>query len=71
METFLLAGRNYIGNDVLGRQCHHERVAWELAAAEAGLWPILLEQRRAAVANPYSGSMGREVTVLARAKEGQ
>jgi SAM-dependent methyltransferase len=31
METFLLAGRNYVGNGALGRECHKERKAFETA----------------------------------------
>lgn len=31
METFLLAGRNYVGNGALGRTCHEERKAFETA----------------------------------------
>lgn len=29
LENFLLAGRNYIGNPALGRECHNERKAFE------------------------------------------
>ena len=29
METFLLAGRDYVGNAALGRECHKERKAFE------------------------------------------
>lgn len=31
LENFLLAGRNYIGNPALGRECHNERKAFEIA----------------------------------------
>lgn len=30
MEMFLLMGNNYVGNDVLGRQCHKQRMQFEL-----------------------------------------
>ena len=30
MEMFLLMGNNYVGNDVLGRQCHKYRMQFEL-----------------------------------------
>src|SRR4029078_5550687 len=29
LENFLLAGRNYVGNPELGRECHNERKAFE------------------------------------------
>jgi len=29
LENFLLAGRNYVGNPALGRECHNERKAFE------------------------------------------
>jgi len=29
LENFLLAGRNYVGNDMIGRECHAERKAFE------------------------------------------
>lgn len=31
LETFLLAGRDYVGNPALGRECHKERKAFETA----------------------------------------
>ena len=31
IENFLLAGRNYVGNPALGRECHNERKAFETA----------------------------------------
>src|SRR5260221_5655238 len=31
LENFLLAGRNYVGNPALGRECHNERKAFETA----------------------------------------
>jgi len=31
LETFLLAGKNYVGNHALGRECHRKRKAFELA----------------------------------------
>ena len=29
IEQFLLSGRNYVGNNALGRECHKERKAFE------------------------------------------
>jgi len=66
LEQFILTGHNYVGNDVLGRQIHHERCALELAVHAAGLWHIVLNQRRAAMQDPYSGSLGREIVLFAR-----
>ena len=31
LENFLLAGRNYVGNPALGRECHNERKSFETA----------------------------------------
>ena len=31
LENFLVAGRNYVGNPALGRECHNERKAFEAA----------------------------------------
>ena len=66
MEQFLLSGRNYIGNDTVGRQCHRERMAWELSMDKAGLWYILEEQYRMGIGGGYTPSIGREIVAIAR-----
>ena len=35
-RMFLLMGKNYIGNDILGRECHKIRKTLELNLAKAG-----------------------------------
>lgn len=62
MERFLLDGRNYVGNDELGRQCHAERMADELTAVHHGQW-IQREQEYAA---NMTQRVGRELLFIAR-----
>ena len=40
IDMFLLMGDNYVGNDVLGRQCHGKRMTLEKNLAKAGLTGI-------------------------------
>jgi 2-polyprenyl-3-methyl-5-hydroxy-6-metoxy-1,4-benzoquinol methylase len=63
LETFLLAGKNYVGNHALGRACHKQRKAFELA----------LYKRDTAILNDlYAGlaaaGIGREFMIIARKK---
>ncbi|NLW35673.1 MAG: class I SAM-dependent methyltransferase [Syntrophorhabdus aromaticivorans] len=62
IDIFLLMGDNYIGNDVLGRQCHARRKTFELAlvSAEASDLKRRLYQSFAAL------GIGREVLVCGR-----
>ncbi|WP_345852183.1 class I SAM-dependent methyltransferase [Shewanella algae] len=36
LDMFLLMGDNYVGNNTLGRECHHKRVRFETKLAAAG-----------------------------------
>lgn len=62
MESYLLAGYNYIGNDKIGRMCHKSRMKEEMDIEKAQLWKI---QRRQLQYNILKG-IGREIFVLAR-----
>jgi SAM-dependent methyltransferase len=61
LENFLIAGRNYVGNDAVGRECHQERKAFESALLMHD--PALL---RALAAGWASQGIGREFLVLGR-----
>jgi|SRR5579883_2635373 len=59
LENFLIAGRNYVGNDAIGRECHRERKAFETALLTRD--PALL---RALAAGWAAQGIGREFLVL-------
>lgn len=61
LENFLIAGRNYVGNDAVGRECHSERKAFESALLRSD--PALLRNLAAGWA---AQGMGREFLVLGR-----
>jgi SAM-dependent methyltransferase len=61
LEQFLIAGRNYVGNDEVGRACHKERKAFESALFAHD--PALM--RRFAATWAAQG-IGREFLVLGR-----
>ena len=62
LEQFLLDGRNYVGHDDIGRNCHTERMAWELTAVQEGRWPIVEEQYRTSMVH----RIGRELVMIGR-----
>jgi hypothetical protein len=62
IDMFLLMGDNYVGNDVLGRQCHVRRKSLEQALSAAGL-ATLKRQLYQAMAQL---GLGREVLLIAR-----
>ncbi len=66
IDLFLLMGENYIGNDVLGRQCHGRRMRLEQALDRAGLrdWKRRLYRCFAAA------GLGREVILFAERPAG-
>ena len=66
LETFLFMGRPYVGNDEIGRVCHHERVRYEMNMAKAGLMDWLLDQYRHNVEHSYSYAVGREIVAIAQ-----
>jgi len=59
LENFLLAGRNYVGNETVGRQCHAERKAFETA-----LFRHDKEQIKALAASWSAQGIGREFIIL-------
>jgi SAM-dependent methyltransferase len=61
LEQFLIAGRNYVGNDEVGRACHKERKAFESALFAHD--PALMRRFAATWA---SQGIGREFLVLGR-----
>jgi hypothetical protein len=61
LEQFLIAGRNYVGNDLIGRECHKERKAFESALFAHD--PALMKSFAAGWA---AQGIGREFLVLGR-----
>lgn len=61
LENFLIAGRNYVGNDQIGRECHKERKAFESTLLRHD--PAILS---ALAAGWASQGIGREFLVLGR-----
>jgi SAM-dependent methyltransferase len=64
IEAFILGGRNYVGNDALGRECHKERKAFETSLFRHD--PALI--RRLAESWNSQG-IGREFVILGRARQ--
>ncbi|MFD2168141.1 class I SAM-dependent methyltransferase [Thalassotalea euphylliae] len=62
IDMFLLMGENYIGNDELGRACHHRRVRMEAQLAKAGQNHV----RRGLYQAMANQGLGREVCIFAR-----
>lgn len=62
IDKFLLEGRNYIGNDALGRACHSERMAYEMKMVGDGKWDELEASYRANLQK----RIGREIVCIAR-----
>jgi SAM-dependent methyltransferase len=61
LESFLLAGRNYVGNPSLGRECHNERKAFECT-----LFRHDKERMKALAASWSAQGIGREFIILGR-----
>ena len=61
LENFLLAGRNYVGNPALGRECHNERKAFETT-----LFRHDRERMRALAASWAAQGIGREFIILGK-----
>jgi hypothetical protein len=61
LESFLIAGRNYIGNPEIGGECHRERKSFESA-----LFARDPAQMRAFAAHWAAQGIGREFLVLGR-----
>ena len=60
VDMFLLMGDNYVGNDVLGRQCHDKRMALERNLAAAGLTHVKRQLYQAFAAS----GLGREAVLF-------
>lgn len=61
LETFIFAGRNYVGDDTIGRACHSERKVFETA-----LFRHAPAQLRALAASWASQGIGREFVILGK-----
>jgi len=61
METFLLSGENYIGNDKIGRKCHKKRIKFEMNLYKHN--PELLNIFYRSLAQ---NNLGREFVVIAK-----
>ncbi|MFO1248314.1 MAG: class I SAM-dependent methyltransferase [Alphaproteobacteria bacterium] len=59
LENFILSGRNYVGNDVVGRACHAERKAFETA-----LFTHDKAQIKALAKSWMAQGIGREFIIL-------
>lgn len=64
MEVFLLMGKNYIGNDQLGRECHGYRKSLEMNLQEGGLQ----EMKREIYMLLAEQGIGREIILIAKKK---
>jgi hypothetical protein len=61
LENFLLAGRNYVGNSALGRECHNERKAFETTLLRHD------PERMGALAASWAAQgIGREFIILGK-----
>lgn len=65
LERFLLDGMNYIGNDEVGREIHAARKHYEYIEMRLGRWEQLMETYRDQCSDPYSGTIGREIVLIA------
>lgn len=63
LDANLLHGRNYVGNEALGRECHQERMRYELDMIAAGHWHAVETTYRTNLAHDR---IGREIVALAR-----
>jgi len=61
LENFLLAGRNYVGNPALGRECHNERKAFETT-----LFRHDKPRMQALAASWAAQGIGREFIILGK-----
>lgn len=65
LEKFLLNDKNYIGNDTLGRECHISRMEYEFACRDMDGFEDLMNDYRDQCSDPYSGTIGRDLTIIA------
>ena len=62
IDMFLLMGENYIGNDVVGRECHGRRKNFEGALLKAGLGDL----KKKLYERLIELNIGREITLYAK-----
>jgi predicted SAM-dependent methyltransferase len=62
IDQALLNGQNYIGNDVLGREVHTQRMQWELDMVHQGQWSQVEDEYR----SNLQCRIGREIVCIAR-----
>lgn len=62
IDMFLLMGKNYIGNDDMGRECHRQRMMFEMNLARAGRSDL----QRNLYAKIAEMGLGREIVIFAR-----
>ena len=62
LERELLQGRNYVGNDAIGRQVHEERMGYEMAMLHKGKWSEVEEE----YAENLRHREGREIICIAQ-----
>lgn len=67
MELFLLMGDSYVGNDLVGRQCHGKRKRFEHNLEQAGMGSLKRQLYQALAAL----GLGREAMIFGRAEGGQ
>lgn len=63
LETFLLAGKNYVGNHAIGRACHAKRKTFELTLYKKD--PAILNDLYTGLA---AAGIGREFMIIAKKK---
>jgi len=63
LETFLIAGKNYVGNHKIGRACHAQRKTFELAMYKKD--PAMLNDLYTGLA---AAGIGREFMIIAKKK---
>jgi len=62
MEFFLLMGEQYVGNEMLGRECHKKRMQFEINLSRAGL-----QKEKAAMFHNFAAQgIGRELVLYAK-----
>jgi 2-polyprenyl-3-methyl-5-hydroxy-6-metoxy-1,4-benzoquinol methylase len=67
MELFLLMGDRYVGNDLVGRQCHDKRKRFEHHLEQAGMGGLKRQLYRALA----TLGLGREAMIFGRADGGR
>jgi len=66
IDMFLLMGKNYVGNDEIGRECHHYRKTFELNLAKANSNYL----KREIYCSLAKMNVGREIILIGKKIEG-